>query len=846
MRGRGMSVRVSHNILETRNHPTERLGVFQDGMNFILGEVSSTHSVSQNPLDLFCNSVNQGAAFLSLLSLLSTFVRPLRPLSAAGIRILSAPPVSALLLATGTYALAHQMPYAVSAFSRLSKEDYSDSKQNRLQDVVELASFGIGSLATLVSLGSFVLGGRSYLNMRRALSAEGLFSPLAHRSAWMQADAVRRAFHDPQIWMQYSREALNLNAFQRSLIYQVGKWNNRLLIGGSALVGAGRFYEGSQALGAKYKKGEELSFHDYFSLGMQLALEMTPAMTVLLYRGARGDYRYGVGAAWSQNLSDAAYLDPALQRTVQERLRRAIPSLSPEREVLFRNQADADLAKAAELLRLAETLPAHVSSGKAQGWALQAPPENLPAPSLPVLGSKDYSAWGVFDFLRAYREGAFSPSEVLAELLRHPASNNGSIFPRSLHEGKLSSTLAALARESDARYQTGNTRPLEGVIVAVKDIFPGVDGIAQVGSKTTRLTNAKTSPVLDILLEMGGIPIPVGMVAAANGASGQYAGFGYVPHPKRAGFDPAGSSSAVAHVVGLPDLPIQMGIGTDTGGSISAPAGAVGLFGLVPPRGAISTKNMVPIATYLDRVGILTQKPEDGINLARLLARRVAGDPHMTLENPAALFHPSEERPQIFFLNDLFWEASMPSQRHFLAEMERLKAQGYEVRGLDFRWNFLAQVPGLLYPFDAYSGAAFTHTNPFQRNFWDPPRTTLDANLLSRLPKAALALKYGYFEYARALSHRLSTIVSAKFPPGTVLASPATEAIPTQELFQGRAEARLNVHDAATMLKNRLDHWGQVSVPFARSSRFHTGIAFSGHMPDLLRILEEAPLPSSD
>src|SRR4029434_1422174 len=162
--------------------------------------------------------------------------------------------------------------------------------------------------------------------------------------------------------------------------------------------------------------------------------------------------------------------------------------------------------------------------------------------------------------------------------------------------------------------------------------------------------------------------------------------------------------------------------------------------------------------------------------------------------------------------------------------------QGYEITPLGSEWNFLSEVPLILYPMDAYPAAAFTHTNPFRRNPFEPPRRTLDENLLVRLPKAAISLRFGLFDRARSLSERYRQIVADKLGDEIVMRAPSTEAIWTEDLMAGRAGARLDGHDRITMSKNRIPEWGQLSLPAAENQT--VGMTVTGQLPYLMRFFQ--------
>lgn len=811
--------------------------------------------LSTQGVDRVAGGISHAGALLGLATIFCSYLRPLRPLAAGGVHLLSHPSVAGALLASGGYLLARQAPEAWAAGGRLLFGGPNDGRRySTLEDALLVSGFAIGVLGIGVGATSFGLGAKAFSRNRAAALAQGYGRSEAISVAAMRADAVRRAVNDPEIWIQFARAQTGLAPWQRILLEQGGRWTSNTLLYGSAAVGLGRFGLGmEQYLSGSNRSSSNSAPPVLSSLLLALAMDVSPAVTLHLYRAGRGNRDFNLGPALSQELTERHYQDPALRQIVLERLRRSVPDLSPAVERAFIRQANVDLLQVERLLRAAKTLsPLSRDSGRNMAEIHEifgGPGASTPEAPLPVSFSAEAS-WpnlqmrnalpglGLQGIRTAYAEGKLSPIGALRTLVSHPAVRDAAIFPRSMERGPLHDRLFRLAEESHRRFEQGTARPLEGVLVAVKDLFPGADGNMYLGSKTARVSGVAESPVVATLLELGAIPVPVGMVASASGGSGQHAGFGYVPHPQRPGFDPAGSSSATAHVVGRDDLPISLGIGTDTGGSISAPAGAVGIFGFVPPAGVISTKNMVPFATFLDRVGVMAREPRDAMTLARYLSRVAGEDPHQRLQNPGALYQASPTRPSMVYLESLVAQASPEARVHFLQSVEAYRQQGFDVRALGKEWDFLSEAPLLLYPFDAYVAGAFTHTNPLQRQRFDPPRRVLDENLAVRLPKGGLSLRLGFYDQARGLSQRYQELLRSKLGPNVVLASPAAEAIPSADIAAGRAGARLDGHDRITMAKNRIPEWGQMTFP--AEGRTQVGLSLSGTLPDLLHFTGDA------
>jgi hypothetical protein len=538
-------------------------------------------------LDQITNDLNQAGAVVGLLSLFCSTLRPLRPVSALGVQVLSHPGVALTLLFSGGYSLYRQSPEIWSAAGRLTSSYPANSPHSQVEDLVMISGYGIGLLGFSVGVNSFAMGGRTYFSSLRQLEAEGVPSLLARQISWRKADAVRRAAQDPEIWNHLARSSVTLSETERLWLARLSQFSNHALLEGSAVVGVAQLGVGLEKMAKKARMGENVSAKEVFSLLLNTATQVAPGVTMALYRAGRGNRDFNLGPALSQELTEATYRDPKMAGWVLEKLERGIPRLSAVQEKEYVAQGHQDLNRVEKMLENAALLDRPILQRSSESSPLTSPvPEKIKptaGDSQPNSLKKEWIDFGVQDFLTLYSQGGLKPTSILKIILEHPSAKNGAIFPRSIDRGALGRKIRRLAEESDRRFENGNPRPLEGIFVAVKDLFTGIDGVMNLGSKTARVKGVGKSPVVEALLEMGAIPIPVGMVAAANGGSGLHAGFGYIPHPSRNGYDPAGSSSATAHVVGLKDLPINLGIGTDTGGSIIAPAGAVDLFGFVPP-----------------------------------------------------------------------------------------------------------------------------------------------------------------------------------------------------------------------------------------------------------------------
>jgi aspartyl-tRNA(Asn)/glutamyl-tRNA(Gln) amidotransferase subunit A len=193
-----------------------------------------------------------------------------------------------------------------------------------------------------------------------------------------------------------------------------------------------------------------------------------------------------------------------------------------------------------------------------------------------------------------------------------------------------------MAKESDARLARGDARPLEGIPLAIKDLFctEGIQTTA--GSKILEgFKPPYESTVTANLWKAGATMLgKVNMDEFAMGSSNITSAFGPVENPWRRRGDnrplvPGGSSGGSAAVVAAR---AAMGAtGTDTGGSIRQPAGFSGIVGLKPTYGRCSRWGIVAFASSLDQAGPMTRSVRDA---AIMLGAMAGHDPKDSTSAP--------------------------------------------------------------------------------------------------------------------------------------------------------------------------------------------------------------------
>ena len=181
------------------------------------------------------------------------------------------------------------------------------------------------------------------------------------------------------------------------------------------------------------------------------------------------------------------------------------------------------------------------------------------------------------------------------------------------------------AAQSDGRRASGDAGSLDGIPLAIKDLFC-TDGVqTTAGSRILDgFIPQYESTVTQNLFNDGAVMLgKANLDEFAMGSSNTTSYYGNVVNPWKRQRDstdlvPGGSSGGSASAVAAR---ICMGAtGTDTGGSIRQPASFCGIVGIKPTYGRCSRWGTVAFASSLDQAGILSRTVEDSALLLRSMA----------------------------------------------------------------------------------------------------------------------------------------------------------------------------------------------------------------------------------
>jgi aspartyl-tRNA(Asn)/glutamyl-tRNA(Gln) amidotransferase subunit A len=193
-----------------------------------------------------------------------------------------------------------------------------------------------------------------------------------------------------------------------------------------------------------------------------------------------------------------------------------------------------------------------------------------------------------------------------------------------------------MADAADQRLARGEALPLDGIPIAVKDIYCTKELLTTAGSHILDgFRPPYESTVTEKLWKSGAVMLgKANLDEFAMGSSNTTSYYGPVENPWRRPGDnrplvPGGSSGGSAAAVAA--RAALAAIGTDTGGSIRQPASFCGIVGIKPTYGRCSRWGVVAYASSLDHPGPMTRTVRD----AAILLRAMSGhDPRDSTSAP--------------------------------------------------------------------------------------------------------------------------------------------------------------------------------------------------------------------
>jgi len=253
------------------------------------------------------------------------------------------------------------------------------------------------------------------------------------------------------------------------------------------------------------------------------------------------------------------------------------------------------------------------------------------------------------------------------------------------------------AKNADKTIERGESQPLTGIPIAVKDNILIEGRVASAASKILEnYTASYDATVIKKLKEQGAVFLGrTNMDEFALGASTENSAFGPTKNPNDLSRVPGGTSggSAAAVASGM----ALVALGSDTGGSVRQPSAFCGVAGLKPTYGSVSRFGLIAAASSLDQIGTIGKTVADAQALFNAIRGHDEKDSTSLPESSRSDFRNSKGRtfrigvPRSLFANAL----AKDSSERFEQSLETLRVKGYEIVDIDLFAN--PQVPLAVY-----------------------------------------------------------------------------------------------------------------------------------------------------
>jgi aspartyl-tRNA(Asn)/glutamyl-tRNA(Gln) amidotransferase subunit A len=244
--------------------------------------------------------------------------------------------------------------------------------------------------------------------------------------------------------------------------------------------------------------------------------------------------------------------------------------------------------------------------------------------------SQDLLELGVSEVAEALANKTVTSEELVKALLAHSDALEPSLNSLTW---KNDDAALAEARAADAARAAGDSRPLLGVPIAIKDLLNVKGQPCTAGSNILKGYVAPyDATVIARLREAGCVFISrTNTDEFAMGGSTETSAYGTTRNPWDSERVPGGSSGGSAAAVAARLAPAALA--SDTGGSIRQPAAFCGVTGLKPSYGRVSRYGCTAFASSLDQVGPMARTVEDVTQIYQVIAGLDAHD-STTVDQP--------------------------------------------------------------------------------------------------------------------------------------------------------------------------------------------------------------------
>lgn len=335
--------------------------------------------------------------------------------------------------------------------------------------------------------------------------------------------------------------------------------------------------------------------------------------------------------------------------------------------------------------------------------------------------------------------------------------------------------------EASDRYRAKHgPRALEGLPVAVKDIFCTQDGPTRCCSKILADFHAPyDAHVISLLKRAGAVLVgKTNMDEFAMGSSNETSAFGPCRNPWNTDCIPGGSSGGSAAAVAAALAPAALG--TDTGGSIRQPAALTGIVGMKPTYGRVSRRGIIAFASSLDQAGPMTRTVKDSAMIAAAISGHDSGDATSVADAPeidwlGACGKTDMQglrigRPKEYFVDGMDGEVRAAVEAA-LKQCEKLGAEIVDISLPHTEYAVAAYY--VIAPSEAsanlsrYDGVRFGHRCDNPKDLLDMYTRSRDEGFGSevkrRILTGAFALSSGYYDAYYLKAQKVRTLIQQDF-----------------------------------------------------------------------------------
>ena len=350
-------------------------------------------------------------------------------------------------------------------------------------------------------------------------------------------------------------------------------------------------------------------------------------------------------------------------------------------------------------------------------------------------------------------------------------------------ERALAQARAADARWAEHRRGGGETSPLLGIPMAIKD------EICTRGVRTTagsQILNNFVPPydatVMEKLNAAGGILIgKTNQDEFAMGSSTENSRYFVTRNPWDLERVPGGSSGGSAAAVAADEA--LFALGTDTGGSVRQPASLTNTVGLRPTYGRVSRFGVIAFASSLDQVGGITKDVRDAATILGIIAgydSREATSVNVPVPDyGSALVGTFNKAPlhgvRVGVPREYFAEGLQPGvERAVRAAIRVLESLGATTREVTLpHTDYSLPTYYLIAPAEAsanlarYDGVKYGYRLAESNEVWEVMRATrgdgFGAEVKRRIMLGTYALSAGYYDAYYLKAQKVRTLIKQDF-----------------------------------------------------------------------------------